>query len=187
MSNPSPQLSAALAACVHKGPVTLASGKVSDFYVDGRLLTLDAQGSLLVGQAVLERVKALGATAVAGPTTGACPIVSAAGVLAAQEGLPLRLVYVRSQAKGHGMEKAVEGPPLSAEDKVLFVEDVVTSGGSLARAVERLRADTPATVIGALCLLDRQAGGAAAMAEIGVELHALATRSDLDPSFQPPN
>lgn len=166
-------------ACVSQGTVTLASGKTSDFYVDGRLVTLTGEGSVLLGEVILERARALGATAIAGPTLGACPMVTAAGVLAHQRGESFKLTYVRSVAKGHGMQKAVEGPALSSEDRVLMVEDVVTSGGSVLRAVERLEADTGASVLAVLCIVDRQAGGAEAFAESGVPLEALFTRADV--------
>jgi len=166
-------------ACVFQGTVTLASGKTSDFYVDGRLVTLTGEGSCLLGEVILERARALGATAIAGPTTGACPLVTAAGVLAHQAGETYTLSYVRSAPKGHGLQKAVEGPPLSAEDRVLMVEDVVTSGGSVLRAVERLEADTGAKVLAVLCVVDRQAGGAEAFQAAGVPLEALFTKAEV--------
>jgi len=165
--------------CVFQGTVTLASGKTSDFYVDGRLMTLTGEGSALLGEVILERARALGATAIAGPTTGACPLVTAAGVLAYQAGESYTLSYVRSAPKGHGLQKAVEGPPLSAADRVLMVEDVVTSGGSVLRAVERLQEDTGAKVLVVLCVVDREAGGAAAFAEAGVPLEALFTKGQV--------
>ncbi|RMG12897.1 MAG: orotate phosphoribosyltransferase, partial [Planctomycetota bacterium] len=99
-------------ACVHRGEVTLASGKKSDFYVDGRLVTLTPEGSRLLGEELLDLVQELRVSALAGPTTGACPLVSATGVLAAQAGVPLKLAYVRGAPKGHGLQKRIEGPPL---------------------------------------------------------------------------
>lgn len=168
-------------ACVAQGPVTLASGQTSDFYVDGRLVTLTGEGSALLAEEVLARATELGATAVAGPTTGACPLVSAAGVLAHQRGLPLKLCYVRSAAKGHGLQKAVEGPALTAQDRVLMVEDVVTSGGSVLRAVERLREDTGAEVLEVWCVVDREAGGAECLTGAGVPFRALFTRGEVSP------
>jgi orotate phosphoribosyltransferase len=166
-------------ACVFQGTVTLASGKTSDFYVDGRLVTLTGEGSCLLGEVILERARAQGATAIAGPTTGACPLVTAAGVLAHQAGESFKLSYVRSAPKGHGLQKAVEGPPLGPEDKVLMVEDVVTSGGSVLRAVERLQEDTGAKVLAVLCVVDREAGGAEAFARAQVPLEALFTKAEV--------
>jgi orotate phosphoribosyltransferase len=173
------RLKTLIEASVHKGEVTLASGKKSDFYVDGRLVTLSAEGSRLIGEEVLDLIQELGVTAVAGPTTGACPMVSAAGVLAAQSGVPLKLAYVRAAPKGHGMQKSIEGPALGAGDTVLMVDDVMTSGGSMVRAIERLQEETGAKVVCAFCLVDRQAGGQEALDAAGVPFRALFTRADL--------
>lgn len=168
-----------VAACVHEGTVTLASGKTSDFYVDGRLVTLTAEGSALIGEAILEVARELKVTALGGPTTGACPMVSAAGLLGHQAGEAYKLFYVRSAPKGHGMQKAIEGPPIGAEDRVLIVDDVMTSGGSVAKAIERVREETGATVVAAMCIVDRLAGGAECLAEIDVPLRSIFTRTDL--------
>lgn len=168
-----------LQACVVRGQVTLASGKTSDFYVDGRKVTINSEGSRLVGEAILDLVQELGVTAVGGPTTGACPMVSATGVLAAQAGIPLKLFYVRAVAKGHGLQKAIEGAALDASDRVLLVDDVLTSGGSLVKAVERVREETPAKVKAAFVLVDRQAGGEERLAEADIALHAFANRAQL--------
>lgn len=173
------RLTELVAACVAKGEVTLASGKKSDFYVDGRLVTLSPEGSLLLGRAILEVVRQRGVTALGGPATGACPMVSAAGVLAAQEGVPLKLFYVRAEPKGHGLQKSIEGPALTKDDRVLIVDDVMTSGGSIIKAVERLRQEVGCEVAGALTIVDREAGGREALAAAGVELTSLLTRTDV--------
>lgn len=173
------RLLALLEACVARGEVTLASGQKSDFYVDGRLVTLSPEGAALVGEAVLEAALALGATAVAGPTTGACPMVSAAGVLAHQAGRALKTVYVRAQAKGHGLMKSIEGPALGAGDKVLLVDDVMTSGGSLLQAADRLQAEVGCPIVGVWCLVDRQAGGREKVEAAGYRFQSAFTRADL--------
>lgn len=173
------RLRALVLASIARGTVTLASGKTSDFYVDGRLVTLSPEGSLLVGKACLAVARARGATAVVGPVTGACPMVTAAGVLAAQAGVALKLAYVRAEPKGHGLQKAIEGPPLAKDDRVLLVDDVTTSGGSILKAVERLKAEVGCPVVGALTIVDREAGGREALATAGVELIALLTRREL--------
>ena len=165
--------------CVAEGEVTLASGKKSDFYVDGRLVTLSCAGSHLVGQAVLEVARELNVTAIGGPTTGACPMVSAAGVLADQAEVPLKLFYVRAAPKGHGMQKTIEGATLTAQDRCLIVDDVMTSGGSILRAVENIKAETDAQVVGAFCLVDREADGRENLEAAGVMFRSLYTRTDL--------
>jgi orotate phosphoribosyltransferase len=170
-----------VAACVSKGEVTLASGAKSDFYVDGRLVTLSAEGSLLLGKAILEFVRERKVTALGGPVTGACPMVTAAGVLAAQQGVPLKLFYVRSEPKGHGLQKVIEGPALAKTDRALIVDDVITSGGSIIKAVERVKAEAGCEMIGALCVVDRESGGKEALAKAGIELSSLLTKRDLKP------
>ena len=173
------RLLALLQACIARGEVTLASGQKSDFYVDGRLVTLSPEGAALAGEAVLETARELGATAVAGPTTGACPMVTAAGVLSHQAGRPLKTVYVRAQAKGHGLQKSIEGPPLGAADRVLLVDDVMTSGGSLLQAAERVREETGCPIVGVFCLVDRQAGGREKVQAAGYRFQAAFTRAEL--------
>ncbi|MCA8925215.1 MAG: orotate phosphoribosyltransferase [Planctomycetes bacterium] len=161
-------------------PIQLASGATSDVYVDGRRVSLDPQGSLLLGRAILAMAQAWGATCVAGPVTGACPLVSAAGVLAAQAGVPLKLVYVRGAPKEHGLGKAIEGASLTPEDRVVLVEDVVTSGGSVLKAAERVAEQ--AQVLGVWCMVDREAGGRERIEAAGYRFEALATLGDLSPA-----
>jgi orotate phosphoribosyltransferase len=168
-----------VAASISRGEVTLASGKKSDFYVDGRLVTLTPEGSLLIARAILELVRERGVTAVGGPVTGACSMVSATGALAAIVGHPLKLFYVRSEAKGHGMQKTIEGPPLSKDDRALLVDDVMTSGGSLIKAAERLKTEVGCALVGAWTILDREAGGREALGQAGIESISLLTRKEL--------
>jgi orotate phosphoribosyltransferase len=166
-------------ASIARGTVTLASGKTSDFYVDGRLVTLSPEGSVLIGKACLALAKERQATAIVGPVTGACPMVTAAGVLAAQEGTALKLAYVRAEPKGHGLQKAIEGPALTKDDRVLVVDDVMTSGGSVLKAIERLEAETGCKVLAAMTVVDREAGGREALEKAGVELVSVLTKRQL--------
>ena len=163
---------------VAKGPVTLASGRVSDFYIDARLVTLNPIGSKLIGRLVLDILTEWQHNTLAGPTTAACPIVSAAGVIAAQHARDIKLAYVRKEAKGHGMGKSIEGPPLTSADKVLMVDDVLTTGTSLLRAVAQVR-DTGAHVSRAFVLVDRQEGGREALLREGIEVSSFTTREQL--------
>lgn len=161
----------------HGPPIQLASGGTSTVYVDGRKVSLDPLGSLLLGREILAMAQRWGATCLAGPVTGACPLVSATGVLAAQDGVPLKLVYVRPTPKGHGLGKAIEGASLGAEDRVVLVEDVVTSGGSVLKAAERVAEQ--ATVLGVWCMVDREAGGRERIEEAGYRFESLTTLSAL--------
>ena len=175
-----------LAGCIQTGRITLSSGKVTDFYFDGRLVTLDPEGSVLVGELMLEELVARGVQAVGGLTSGADPLTSAIGVLAHQRGVPLRLFFVRKERKGHGMGKVVEGPPLvregeTSELKVALVDDVLTTGGSLLKARDALLKDDGLRPGLALVIVDREEGGRERLAAEGIELVSLFRRRDFSP------
>jgi orotate phosphoribosyltransferase len=141
------------------GEVTLASGRTAQYYVDARRALLSAAGFSALGELVAAEARRLGAQAVGGPTLGADPI--ACSVL----GLPgagLSAFIVRKDRKEHGLQRWIEGPEIPPGAPVLVVEDVVTSGGSLITAIERLREENVA-IAGALSVVDRLAGGAAAI------------------------
>jgi orotate phosphoribosyltransferase len=169
-----------LRANVKYGQFTLASGKTSDFYFDGRLITLNPAGMELIGRLVAaEAARFPVVTAIGGPATGAIAIgVAACLHLRQAGGRDVQSFFVRKQAKEHGTAQQIEGPPLSETSQVIVVEDVVTSGGSVLRAVDAIRA-TGATVLDVIPLLDREEGAAEAFAAAGVPLTPLFRRSEL--------
>ena len=140
------------------GEVTLASGRTAQYYVDARRALLTREGFRAVGALVAAEAERLGAAAVGGPTLGADPI--ACSVLSASE--HLKAFFVRKDRKEHGLQRWIEGPAIEPGERALVVEDVVTSGGSLVTAIERLREEGVA-IAGALTVVDRLAGGAAAI------------------------
>lgn len=142
---------------VIRGEVTLASGKKSDFYIDGKQVTLDPQGILTVGKLVLTQLQGLQVNAIGGPTLGADPIAAAVALLSSQTGKPIKAFLVRKTAKAHGTQKLIEGPELEAGDHIVMVDDVITTGESVLNAiqeVERLRT----RVVKVISLVDRGAG-----------------------------
>jgi len=160
--------------------VTLASGRQSDFYIDTRQATLSAEGHFLVGRLVLQEVRELvpDAQAVGGMTMGADPIASAVSLTSWLAGAPLPAFYVRKEPKGHGTGQWIEGRKgFPAAARVAVVEDVITTGGSTLRAVERCRAEG-LTVGGVVALVDRQEGGRAAVEAAGLRMRSLFLRSD---------
>ena len=167
-----------LAACIRTGKVTLSSGKETDFYFDGRLVSLDPEGSVLIGELFLDEVRKRGIEGVGGLTSGADPITSAIGVLAYQRSVPLKLFYVRKAAKDHGMQKRIEGPPLPAGLKVAIVDDVITTGGSLLQARDALRNEAGVNVVEAMVVVDREEGGREKLAEEGIGVTSLFRRRD---------
>lgn len=167
-----------LEACVQTGRVTLSSGRETDFYFDGRLVSLDPEGSVLIASLVLEELRKLGANAVGGLTSGADPITSSVGVLAHQQQVPLHLFYVRKSSKGHGMQRQVEGPPLPPDARIALVDDVLTTGRSLLAARDALRAETGLEAKDVVVIIDREEGGAETLRSEGLAVHALFRKAD---------
>jgi orotate phosphoribosyltransferase len=161
------------------GSFTLASGRSSHYYVDGRAVTLSAEGAALIGRGVLELLADLpGVEAVGGLTMGADPIVGATLAVAGARGRDaLRGFLVRKEAKGHGTGKLVEGP-LASGMTVAIVDDVATTGGSSLQAVAAVEA-MGCRVARVIAVLDRLEGAAAAFAARGLDFRALLTIRDL--------
>ena len=169
-----------LAGCIETGRIMLSSGKVTDFYFDGRLVTLDSEGSLLVGELMLEQVIARGVQAIGGLTSGADPIISSTGLLAWQKQVPLHLFFVRKERKQHGTQKRMEGPSLPRDGnlKVALVDDVLTTGNSLLTASEAVREEMGITPELAIVIVDREEGGTECLATQGLEVVSLFKKSD---------
>ncbi len=167
-----------LDGCVQTGRVKLSSGRETDFYFDGRLVSLDPEGSVLIASLVLEEIKRLGVDAVGGLTSGADPITSSVGVLAFQQGVPLRLFYVRKASKGHGTQRRVEGPPLPETACVALVDDVLTTGKSLLAARDALREETGLAASDVVVIIDREEGGREKLDEEGLAVHSLFRKAD---------
>lgn len=165
-----------------EGDFTLSSGKKSPYYINGKLVTLHPQGGKLVGQVLLPLIGE-DAVAVAGLTLGADPIVSAVNVVAAYEGRSLTALIVRKEAKGHGTQAYIEGPALASGSTVVVLEDVVTTGNSAMKAVERLR-NVGYGVNRVISLVDRQQGGAEFYQQQGINFQAVYTIADLKARWQ---
>lgn len=161
------------------GDFTLASGKQASYYLDCRRVTLHPRGANLIGEAMLERICAIEPLphAVGGMAIGADPITAAVVTLAGLRSLPLRGFMVRKEAKGHGTGRQVEGPVESGQ-RVVIVEDVITSGGSALRAAEAAEAFGLKVEL-VLGVIDRMAGGREAFAARGLALETLCTIEDL--------
>ena len=160
-----------------EGDFVLSSGQKSSYYINCKPVTLHPQGALAVGRLLLSVLPA-DTEAVAGLTLGADPIVTAVSVVSAYENQPIPALIVRKETKGHGTMAYIEGPILPPGAKVVVLEDVVTTGGSAMKAVERLR-DAGYQVNRVISLIDRQQGGAEFYAAKGLEFEALFAISDL--------
>jgi orotate phosphoribosyltransferase len=163
---------------VRFGTFTLASGRQSDFYVDGRQTTLHAEGAMLVARQILERLSPE-VQGVGGMSVGADPIAGAVAAISAVQGKSIHGFIVRKEPKGHGTKNHVEGRRnLPDGSKVCVVEDTTTTGGSLIQAAQRCT-DEGLVVVQTLTIVDREEGAAEALANAGYALEALFTRTQL--------
>ena len=156
---------------LRRGQFVLSSGATSDYYLDLRLTTTDPDGARLAAEALLREASRLGAAGVGGPTLGADPIVGATVARSAGSSHPVHGFLVRAAAKQHGTGRQIEGH-LNPGERVVLLDDVVTSAGSLLRAAEAVR-EAGADIVGAFCLVDREGGGREALAAAGLELTAV--------------
>lgn len=161
------------------GEVTLSSGATAQYYVDARRALLRPAGFLAAGELIAALAAELGATAVGGPATAAIPPSCAA--LAVPAGTDLVGFFVRGERKQHGLQRWVEGPVTDGA-RCLVVEDTVTTGGSTARAIERI-AEQGLEVAGVVGVVDRLAGGAAKIeAAAKAPYRALVTIDEIYPN-----
>ncbi|HEX5106264.1 MAG TPA: orotate phosphoribosyltransferase [Pirellulaceae bacterium] len=158
------------------GDFTLASGKKSKYYLDCRKVTLDSAGANLIADGMLELMGDKLPDAVGGMAIGADPITAAIITVAGRGGKPLRGFIVRKEAKQHGTGRDVEGP-VQPGDRVIVVEDVVTTGGSSLAAIEKAEA-FGLQVLGVLAIIDRLEGGRETLAARGYSLQTLLTIRD---------
>lgn len=141
-----------------EGDFVLSSGQQSSYYINGKRVTLHPMGGLLVGRTVVSKVLP-DVQAVAGLTLGADPMVSAVSVVGAYEGRSLAALIIRKEAKGHGTRAYIEGPDLPPGTPIAVLEDVVTTGQSALKAVDRLK-QAGYVIRQIIALVDRHQGAA---------------------------
>lgn len=166
-----------------KRKVVLSSGKESDFYIDCKRTALTAEGHFLIGRLLLAAIrhKAPESVAAGGLTLGADPLASAVSLTSYLSGLSMPAFIVRKEPKGHGTGQWIEGmSALPRGAKVAIVEDVVTTGASTLKAIERAQLEG-LQVTGAFALVDRMEGGREAVEAQGHTLFSLFTRQDFIP------
>lgn len=164
-----------------KREVRLASGRISDFYFDGKQTTLHPEGGTLVGQLMGEVLDEFfpEAEAVGGPTLGADPIATAIAVTSFQRGFPILSFIVRKEPKGHGTMNWIEGAfHLKPGMRVVLVEDVITTGGSLLKACKAVR-EAGLVPVGVMVVVDREEGGREALEADDLLVLSLFTKSEL--------
>lgn len=161
MSSEKALLDALRSDALVKGEVVLSSGSAAQYYVDAKRALLKAVAFRACGDLVASYAKEVGATAVGGLTMGADPVALSALTV----GSDLKAFTVRKIKKEHGLQRWIEGPLLTAQDRLLVVEDVVTTGTSTLKAIERIRYER-LEIVGALAVVDRLARGGEAIASV---------------------
>ncbi|RJR32670.1 MAG: orotate phosphoribosyltransferase [Deltaproteobacteria bacterium] len=152
-------------------PFKLASGRESPYYIDCRPVTHSAQGLALIGEIIFDLVQDLEIQAIGGLTMGADPIAHAVALTSYQQGRPINAFSVRKEPKGHGAGGQVVGDVKPGE-RVVIVEDVITTGGSTLKAVNAAR-DFGLQIVKVLILVDREEGGREAVAAVAPEVEAV--------------
>jgi len=155
----------------------LASGKLSRYYINCRIVTLDPEGMILIGSLISDRIGDSAIDAIGGPALGAIPIVDAVAMISCQKGKVVKPFYVRERVKDHGIAKKIEGN-VKKGDRVVIVDDVITTGGSTIRAIECAR-DEGLEVVKVIALVDREEGGREAIKERVEDFESLLTMSNL--------
>jgi len=162
-----------------EGDFTLTSGRKSEYYFDCKPTALHPQGAYLLGNLFCDMLESVDVKGVGGMTLGADPLVSAVTVVSYIRKRPLPGFIVRKQSKGHGTNQYLEGlGNFAPGDKVAMLEDVVTTGGTLIKACERVR-EAGLVIVAVLAVLDRQEGGRENLAQAGYALQSIFTRADL--------
>ncbi len=164
---------------LERGKIILSSGKESEFYIDARQTTLSAQGTYLTARIFWEIIKSSGVEAVGGMTIGADPIVVSISLLSYLEGMPIPAFIIRKEPKPYGRKLWIEGKVnLKEGNRVAIIEDVVTTGNTLLRAIHRA-IEEGLKVVKVLCLVDREEGGKENLSKEGFNLEFIFTKSEL--------
>lgn len=160
-----------------QGKFVLSSGKTSNYYLDGRMVTLTPEGAYLVASIILDLVNADNIDAIGGPTLGADPIVGAIACLSHLQKRPVKTFIVRKQTKEHGTQRQIEGPALKKGDRVIIVDDVATTGKALLEAKTALDG-IGVRVVKAIAMVDRNEGAKENLSKAGLPLESIFNIAD---------
>lgn len=160
-----------------EGRVVLSSGKISNYYIDARVVTLTSAGAFLSASIILDLIKDKDICAVGGPTLGADPFLGAIAVLSFLKKRPLKTFIIRKTPKEHGARKRIEGPPFKKGDKIIIVDDIATSGKSLLDCISVLQKEG-AVVKGAVVIVDREEGAQENLTRVNCPFTSIFKASD---------
>lgn len=159
-----------------KGTFTLASGATSTYYIDGRMSAVNSHGAFLIGRALFEMTKDANFGAVGGMEVGAVPLTAAVAVQYHLNGRSVEGFWVRDKTKSHGTKKLIEGA-VKPGDRVIVLDDVITTGGSSLKAAEAVR-EFGCEVVEVIALVDRLQGAKKAFAAAGLPFRSVFTIRD---------
>ncbi len=160
------------------GPFELSSGHESPYYLDAKLTGLDPEGITLAVEALVAETRDLVFDAIGGLEFGAAPIIGAFVFRSQEIGKPVAGFVVRKERKAHGTRKRIEGPLPEEPSRVVIVDDVVTSGASILRAIDAIQQKNH-SVVRALSIVDREEGAVERLRDQGIEYRPLVTASEL--------
>jgi orotate phosphoribosyltransferase len=158
-------------------PFTLASGRQSNYYFNCKPTTLDPEGMNLIGEIIFDMIRGSAITAAGGLTLGADPIANALSVISYQKGKPINSFIVRKDVKNHGTKSAIEGN-VKAGDRVLIIDDVITTGGSTITAIEHA-GQAGLIVDRVITLIDREEGGRENIRKYAENIESVLTRTEV--------
>jgi len=164
--------------CLAFGDFTLASGQHSNYFIDGKQATLDGEGLYCLAHLILHEMRDDRIDAVGGMTLGADPIVGGTIAVAGAMGIPLRGFIVRKERKERGMGDQVAGP-LRDGDRVVMLEDTVTTGGMTLKAIEAVERERDVEIVKIITMVDRLQGARGNIESEGFELVSLFTVEEL--------
>lgn len=158
-------------------PFTLASGKTSNYYFNCKPTTLDPEGMNLIGGILFQMLAHADVTAAGGLTLGADALANALALISYQQGKPIKAFIVRKDVKGHGTKSALEGG-VRAGERVVIIDDVITTGGSTITAIEKAKG-AGLVIDRVIALIDREEGGRENILAHIPRVDAVVTRSEI--------
>ena len=160
------------AQAFRKKKVVLSSGKISNYYVDIRKISLTSKGAFLIANLLWDELKKHKFSSLGGPTLGADPILSAVAYHAFLNKRNLKTFIVRKTQKKHGQARFIEGPTLKKGSKVIIIDDVATTGKSLVESIQKLSGQK-VKVIAAFVVVDREEGAKEILAKYNLPLFSI--------------
>jgi len=158
-------------------PFRLASGRLSNYYFNCKPTTLDPEGMTLIGRILFAMTRDMDITAAGGLTLGADPLAFALSMVSFEMGRPIKAFVVRREVKDHGTARAVEGN-VAAGERVVVLDDVITTGGSTITAIERA-GEAGLVVAGVIALIDREEGGRENIEKVAGPVRSILTRTEI--------